>query len=67
MELWMPKHNDKQNKSRMKRTAMMMHSGGHGFEIPSSEIALLTISFLTLAVFLIKLVLVGINLKNKFL
>lgn len=32
--------------------------GGGGMEIPSSETALMTISFLTLAVFLIKLVLV---------
>lgn len=34
--------------------------GGGGMEFPSAETALMTISFLTLAVFLIKLVLVCI-------
>lgn len=44
-------------------------SSGHGMEFPASEVALMTISFLTLAVFLIKLVLVCISCYgfNKWL
>lgn len=44
---------------RQKRSARNGHGGG-GIEFPSSETALMTISFLTLAVFLIKLVLVSV-------
>lgn len=47
------------NQDRQKRSARHGHGGG-GIEFPSSETALMTISFLTLAVFLIKLVLVSI-------
>lgn len=43
---------------RSKRGIMDGHHGG-GMEFPSSEGALMTISFLTFAVFLIKLVLVS--------
>lgn len=63
---------------RQKRSARHGHGGGGGggggMEFASSETALMTISFLTLAVFLIKLVLVSIarirwenkNIKNIF-
>lgn len=45
---------------RSKRGIIDGHHGG-GMEFPSSEGALMTISFLTFAVFLIKLVLVSVR------
>lgn len=46
-------------KKRTKRG--MMGGGGHGMDFPSAETALMTVSILTFAVFLIKLVLVCIS------
>lgn len=45
-----------EKKKRAKRG--MMGGGGHDMDFPSNETALMTISILTFAVFLIKLVLV---------
>lgn len=56
--LW-PSQEEK--KKRAKRHALkrgMMDGGGHDMDFPSAETALMTISILTFAVFLIKLVLV---------
>lgn len=58
--LWMQPNSKKNERRRTKR--YMMEEHGHdsgGIDFPSSEAALLTISFLTFSVFLIKLVLVG--------
>lgn len=58
--LWKPKPKlvNKKNGGRVKRMMMGDHQNG-GIDFPSAEGALLTISFLTFAVFLIKLVLVS--------
>lgn len=61
--LWPASQNHKSH--RIRRS-----SGSHGgLDFPASETALMTISFLTLAVFLIKLVLVRMvfDLKSKYL
>jgi hypothetical protein len=49
------------DKPRRVKRGLMGGGGGHdtGLDFPSAEGALMTISFLTFAVFLIKLVLVG--------
>jgi hypothetical protein len=53
--------NDEAKKTRYRRDTDEESPRGH-VEIPSSESALMTISFLTFAVFLIKLVLVSIGI-----
>lgn len=58
--LW-PTHTEK--KKRAKRGMM---DGGSGTHDVSAETALMTISILTFAVFLIKLVLVGIEIYRNF-
>ena len=60
--LWKPKPKpvNKKNGGRVKRMMMDDHHHG-GIDFPSAEGALLTISFLTFAVFLIKLVLVSLT------
>jgi hypothetical protein len=66
--LWMAPKKQISNK-RTKRFLMGESGHGHdgGMEFPSAEGALLTISFLTFAVFLIKLVLVSRYYLQKYL
>lgn len=63
--LWPTKEDGEKN--RMRRSP----KGHHGMDHPTAETALMTISFLTLAVFLIKLVLVSVSNgsvnKNTFI